>query len=54
MRKYDIVACVAIIILGLGWFAAAEVVYDGSLMEDPCSFASRGIKNGGVVLYESE
>ena len=25
-----------------------------SLMEDPCSFASRGIKNGGVVLYESE
>ena len=35
MRKYDIVACAAIIILGLGWFAAAEVVYDGSLMEDP-------------------
>ncbi|MBQ5544357.1 MAG: hypothetical protein IIU00_01645 [Clostridia bacterium] len=25
-----------------------------SLMSDPCSFASRGIQNGGVVLYESE
>ena len=35
MRKYDMLACVAIIILGLGWFVAAEVVYDGSLMEDP-------------------
>lgn len=25
-----------------------------SLMDDTCSFAYRGIKNGGVVLYESE
>ena len=35
MRWYDIIACAFVIVIGLVWFAAAEVVYDGSLMEDP-------------------
>ena len=35
MRRYDILACALVIVTGLVWFAAAEVVYDGSLMEDP-------------------
>jgi hypothetical protein len=35
MRKYDMAACALVIAVGLAWFAAAEVVYDGSLMEDP-------------------
>ena len=35
MRGYDIIACAFVIVIGLVWFAAAEVVYDGSLMEDP-------------------
>ena len=35
MRKYDILACSLLILIGSAWFAAAEIVYDGSLMEDP-------------------
>jgi len=35
VRQCDILACVFAIVTGLVWFAAAEVVYDGSLMEDP-------------------
>ena len=35
MRKHDVIACAFVIVVGLAWFAAAEVVYDGSLMEDP-------------------
>ena len=35
VRRYDILACAFVIVTGLVWFAAAEVVYDGSLMEDP-------------------
>ena len=35
MRRYDILACTFVIAVGLVWFAAAEIVYDGSLMEDP-------------------
>ena len=33
--KLDIIACLLLIVIGLAWFAAAEVAYDGSLMEDP-------------------
>ena len=35
MRKNDIIACSLLVSLGMVWFVAAEVVYDGSLMEDP-------------------
>lgn len=35
MKKLDIAICALVIALGLVWFAAAEVVYDGSLMENP-------------------
>ncbi|MBO7687056.1 MAG: hypothetical protein J6V72_11765 [Kiritimatiellae bacterium] len=35
MRKYDRTACALVIAVGLAWFAAAEIVYDGSLMENP-------------------
>ena len=34
IRKYDRTACALVIAVGLAWFAAAEVVYDGSLMEN--------------------
>ena len=33
--KLDIIACSLLIVIGLAWFVAAEVVYDGSRMEDP-------------------
>ena len=35
MKRYDILACAFVIVVGFVWFAAAEIVYDGSLMEDP-------------------
>lgn len=35
MRRHDILACTFVMVLGLAWFAAAEAVYDGSLMENP-------------------
>lgn len=35
MRPYDAIACTLVIAVGIAWFVAAEVVYDGSLMEDP-------------------
>lgn len=35
MRRYDILVCTFVIAIGLVWFTAAEVVYDGSLMENP-------------------
>ena len=35
VRRYDILACAFVIVTGLLWFVAAEVAYEGSLMEDP-------------------
>ena len=35
VRRYDVIACAFVIVIGLVWFVAAEVAYDGSLMEDP-------------------
>ena len=35
MKKLDVAICALTVVLGLAWFAAAEVVYDGSLMEGP-------------------
>ncbi|MBO7619518.1 MAG: hypothetical protein J6T06_03335 [Victivallales bacterium] len=35
VRKLDMTVCSVLIVIGLVWFAAAEAVYDGSLMEDP-------------------
>ena len=35
MKKLDIAICALTVVLGLTWFAGAEVVYDGSWMEDP-------------------
>ena len=35
MRVYDKIACALVFVVGMLWFVAAEVVYDGSLMEDP-------------------
>lgn len=35
MRKCDIAVCIMTILIGVAWFAAAEIVYDGSMMEDP-------------------
>lgn len=34
MKKLDIAICALTVVLGLAWFAGAEVVYDGSLMEN--------------------
>ena len=33
-RIHDIFACSLLILIGIAWFVAAEIVYDGSLMED--------------------
>lgn len=35
MKKCDIAVCILTILVGVAWFAAAEIVYDGSTMEDP-------------------